>query len=236
MGNGPVREGVRLKGDIRESWDAHWARLDAPSSTFGRIASLVRRRLFSRAVRSYAERYLPRQGVLVEMGCGGAESSCRMPGSDRKLVALDFSAAALRQARGVGVFGSCIQGDLERLPFGPATVDGAWNLGVLEHFDQEKGIRVLAELRRVLKPAGVAVLFWPPRFGSSRLVLGPIEAVRSRASGRPFRFFPDEVNQLRSKAHAREVFASAGLEPVTIDFPLRAALIHIVAVVRRPAP
>lgn len=225
-----------MKGDVREEWDAHWARLAGPASTFGRIATLVREQILSRAVLSYAERYLPRRGILVEMGCGSAESSRRVPRAVRNLVALDFSAGALRQARVAGVFGSFVQGDLERLPFGAATVDGAWNLGVLEHFEEEKGIRILAELRRVLKPGGVAVLFWPPEFGSSRLVLAPIEAFRSRTSGRPFLFFPDEVNRLRSKAHARQVLAAAGLEPVAVDFSPRAAFIHVVVVARRPGP
>jgi SAM-dependent methyltransferase len=222
-----------LKGDVREAWDAHWARLARPASTFGRIASLVREQILSRAVLSYVERYLPRDGVLVEMGCGSAESSARIPRSARHLAALDFSAGALRQASTAGIFDSFVQGDLERLPFGAGTIDGAWNLGVLEHFEQEKGIRILSELRRVLKPGGTAVLFWPPEFGSSRIVLAPIEAIRSRANGRPFLFFPDEVNRLRSKGHALEIVKAAGLEPVAVDFSPRAAFIHIVVVARR---
>lgn len=224
-----------MKGDVRESWDDHWARLSAPASAFGRISSLVREQILSRAVLSYANRYFPRTGVLVEMGCGSAESSKRIQGNGRRLVALDFSAGALRQATAAGVFGSFVQGDLERLPFGNATIDGAWNLGVLEHFDREKGVRILAELRRVLKPGGTAVLFWPPEFGSSRLVLAPIEFLRSRLSGRPFLFFPDEVNRLRSRAHAREMLGEAGLSTVAVDFPARAGFIHLVVVARRVA-
>lgn len=224
-----------LKGDVREEWDAHWARLARPASTFGRIASLVREQVLSRAVLSYVEKYLPRDGVLVEMGCGSAESSARIPRSVRHLAALDFSAGALRQASTAGIFDSFVQGDLERLPFGSATIDGAWNLGVLEHFEQEKGIRVLAELKRVLKPGGTAILFWPPEFGSSRLVLAPIEFLRSRLSGRPFAFFPDEVNRLRSRAHARQMLAAAGLSAVAVELSARAGFIHLVVVARRSA-
>lgn len=223
---------TRVKGDLRDSWETHWARLSGPSA-FSRIASVVRRQLLSRAVFSYARRYLPRTGVLVEMGCGSAESSSRIQVDGPHFVALDFSAGALRQARTVGVFGSFIQGDLERLPLRDGTVDGAWNLGVLEHFDQQKGVRVLAELRRVLRPEGIAVLFWPPEFGSSRLVLAPIEFIRSRLSGHPFAFFPDEVNRLRSRAHARRMLADAGLAAVTVDFSARAGFIHLVVVARR---
>lgn len=224
-----------MKGDARDSWEAHWARLSAPTSAFGRLSSFVRRRILNRAVLHYAANCFPKNGVFVELGCGSAESSIGMPAAERSLVALDFSAGALRQARAATTFDSFLQADLERLPFRSASVDGAWNLGVLEHFDPEKGVRILAEIRRTLKPGRVAVLFWPPEFGSSRLVLAPIEALRSWASGRPFRFFPDEVNRLRSKAHAREMLAAAGLEAVSIGFPLRAAFIHVVVVARRPA-
>ena len=68
----------------------------------------------------------------------------------------------------------------------------------------------------------------------SRLVLAPIEWLRSRFRGRPFRFFPDEVNRLRSRRHASETLRAAGLEPVAADFTLRDAFIHIVAVGRKP--
>ncbi len=228
-------DAARVRGDARDSWESHWARLSAPSSAFGRLSSFVRRQVLNRAVLRYAAAWFPQSGVFVELGCGSAESSIGLPAAGRSLVALDFSAGALRQARSVAAFASFLQADLERLPFRSASVDGAWNLGVLEHFDSEKGIRILAEIRRTLKPGGVAVLFWPPDFGSSRLVLAPIEALRSWMSGRPFRFFPDEVNRLRSKAHAREMLAAAGLEAAAIDFSLRAALIHLVVVARRPA-
>ncbi len=103
------------------------------------------------------------------------------------------------------MFDAFLQGDITRLPLRDASIAGVWNLGFLEHFDESAGIRILREFRRVLAPGGHAVLFWPPEFGSSRLVLAPIEKLRSVARGSPFRFFPDEVNRLASRAHARRL-------------------------------
>ncbi|MHB8799701.1 MAG: class I SAM-dependent methyltransferase [Thermoanaerobaculia bacterium] len=223
-----------MRVDERETWERHWREISPEASLFGRVASLVRTQLLSRAVRNYAERFFPDEGVVVEAGCGTAQSSGRLPRGGRTAVALDFSAAALRAARSVSVFAGSVQGDVERLPFASGSVSGIWNLGVMEHFEAARGIRILREFRRVLRPGACAVLFWPPEFGSSRLVLGPIEAIRSRLSRRDFRFFPDEVNRLRSRDHARALLGEAGLDAVTLDFSIRDAFIHLVVVARRP--
>ncbi len=221
------------RGDGRV-WDRHWSSLSGDRSLFGRVSSLVREWILSRAVRSYADEHFPENGVFVEAGCGSAESSVRLGGGRRTLVALDISRVALGAARRVPVFRGLVQGDLFRLPFRTGSVSGVWNLGVLEHFPEDQGKALLAEIARALRPGGVALLFWPPEFGASRLVLAPIEAIRSRP-GRPFRFFPDEVNRLRSLAHAREMLAGTGLEPVAVSFSPRSALfIHVVVVARKP--
>lgn len=219
-----------------EIWESHWAVGAGDSgSVFGRVSSFVRRQILSRAVRYYAQRYFRVSGVYVECGCGTAQSSSRIPTDGRRLVALDFSIAALRSARRVPGFQAFIRGDIRRLPFAEGSLAGIWSLGVLEHFDAEAGRRVLEEFRRVLRPGAVALLFWPPEYGASRWVLAPIEWVRSRWSGRTFRFFPDEVNRLRSKAQARATLASAGLEAAAVDFTARDAFIHLVVVARKPS-
>ena len=127
--------------------------------------------------------------MFVEAGCGTAESSSRIDPAGRTLVAMDISRLAVRAARRIPVFRGLAQGDLFRLPFRSASVAGLWNLGVMEHFEPEEGRALLREFARVLRPGGVALLFWPPEFGASRLVLAPVEALRSRP-GAPFRFFP----------------------------------------------
>ncbi len=219
----------------RATWDEHWDAIRPGSSLFGRMASLVRTQVISRAVAHYASKYLVGDGPLLEAGCGTGQSSGRLDVRGRPRIALDYASGALRHARAVNVFDAFLQGDITRLPLRDASIAGVWNLGVLEHFDESAGIRILREFRRVLAPGGHAVLFWPPDFGSSRLVLGPIEKLRSLARGSPFQFFPDEVNRLTSRAHARRLLAAAGLEECRIDFSFRDLFIHVVVVARRPS-
>lgn len=217
-----------------EVWERHWNATSGSGSFFGRLSSLVRKQILSRAVRHYARRFFPPDGVFVECGCGTAQSSARIERRSRRLVALDFSTSAVRQARRVSPFTSFVQGDIRALPFADGSISGIWNLGVMEHFDALSTREILSEFRRVLKPGAVALLFWPPEFGSSRWVLAPLEWIRSKRAGRPVRFFPDEVNRLRSKRHAREALRESSLQPVAVDFTPRDGFIHMVVVGRKP--
>lgn len=228
-----MTRGARSTGEV---WDRHWEATHGPGgSWFGRLATLVRKQLLSRAVRHYAGRWFAPAGLFVECGCGTAQSSSRLAGAGRRFVALDISRAALSAARRVPVFGSFVNADLFRLPLAEGSVAGVWNLGVMEHFEEAQGIAILREIRRALAPGGVAILFWPPEYGSSRLVLAPIEAALSLVRRREVNFFPDEVNRLRSRAHAREMLGAAGLEPAAVELSPRDLFIHVVVVARKPA-
>jgi SAM-dependent methyltransferase len=228
-GEGPVNRAATA-----QVWDDHWQSIDSRSSFFGRIASVVRTQLLSRAVCHYAERFFPGEGVFLECGCGTAQSSARIARKNRRMIALDFSLPALQAARRVPIFDGEVQGDIFHLPAADDSVSGIWNLGVMEHFSAADGRRILEEFRRVLKPGACAVLFWPPKFGSSRWVLGPIEAFLSWKRKTPVRFFPDEVNRIRSREHARRTLAEAGLEVAAADLTPRDGFIHLVVVGRKP--
>jgi SAM-dependent methyltransferase len=226
-----------MERDERITWDRHWRALQGgESSLFGTLASLVRRLILCRAVRHYTDRYFPERGLLVETGCGTGQASATLRRLGRTPVALDFSLPVLLAAqRGPAPYAAFVQGTIRALPFRDGSVAGTWNLGVMEHFPPADGLAILREFRRVLAPGACAVLFWPPEHGSSRWALAPIEWLRTRIGGAPFHFFPDEVNRLRSLRHARATLAAAGFEPVAVGYTWRDALIHIVAVGRRPA-
>jgi SAM-dependent methyltransferase len=217
----------------KEQWDDHWQILNERQSAFGLIARFVRRGIFQPAVRYYAEKCFPETGIFVEMGCGTAESSALIPARRRRLCGLDFSLIALQTARRGGYLSDLAAGDLLTLPFRDCSITGIWNLGVMEHFPHDTLLRVLSEFRRVLEPGGIALLFWPTEFNSSRWILGPIERVRSALGGRQFRFFPDEVSRLRSMREAIQLLKATGFEVIRTDFSIRTAYIHMVVVARR---
>ncbi len=215
------------------SWDKHWSRLKLKGPLFGVMASFVRRFIFQPAVRFYAQKYFSSQGVFVEMGCGVAESSATISSRGRLLVGLDFSLVALDAARKAGTMGGLLCGDLLLLPILSRSIDGLWNLGVMEHFSEQNLSILLDDFNRVLKKGGTVILFWPTALNLSRWVLAPIEWAKGLLSGSKYRFFPDEISLLNSKTQVRNMLRASGLTPLSVDFSWRTAFIHMVVVGRK---
>jgi len=227
------KEATQLSATASE-WDEHWESLESGRFFFSLAAKAVRRFIFQPAVCWYGERYFPESGMFVEMGCGTAYSSARLPKRKRTFIGLDFSANALRAARSEGRMDALVQADIFALPYRPNSIYGIWKLGVMEHFTDAEIQDCLGEFRRVLKPGGVVVLFWPTRRNSSRWILAPLEKVISAWKGSEFTFFPGEISRLKSRQQARELMERAGFEIAALDFNWRTAFIHMVIVARRP--
>lgn len=210
------------------AWDAHWRSLESRRSVFRALSVATRRFVFQPAVAFYARRFFAPTGVFLEAGCGTAESSATMERARRKLVGLDFSEAALQAAQIIGHMDGLLQADVFALPLKSNSIDGIWNLGVMEHFTEAQISACLKEFRRVLKPGGVILLFWPAENNASRWLLGPIERVIGRHHKAKFTFFPDEISRLRSKQQAQQLLRREGFNVRAIDFNWRTAFIHVV--------
>ncbi len=121
-----------------------------------------------------------------------------------------------------------IQSNIFATPIRSQSVDGIWNLGVMEHFTYPEIRACLREFRRVLKPGGVILLFWPAEKNASRWILGPLESIIRRRQRSNFTFFPGEISRLHSKLEARQLIESEGFHVNAIDFNWRTAFIHVV--------
>ncbi len=219
--------------NLAHVWDRHWRDLSSRGAVFGRLVSAFRKVFLVSAVRHHTDRFFPPEGIFVETGCGTSESSVGIRRQGRRLVGVDFSLAALHLALQRRTFDHLVCADIRHLPLRDGSIDGIWNLGVMEHFEASDGLKILIEFERILRADGTAVLFWPPTFGLSRWILAPFEWLRSRLSRREFRFFPDEVNRLRSRQQAWQSLRAADLEPLEVKFSARAAFCHLVVVARR---
>ncbi len=187
-------------------WDVHWRA--QRRSLFGRICSLYRRHIRARSVAYHFERFFPPAGVFAECGSGSSETSCRIKVRQRTLVAIDFSSEALLRASRRPQIKHCVQADIRSLPFEDQSLDGIWNLGVMEHFPEDEQRSILGEFRRVLKIGGRLMLWWPPRVATDHLLLSPFGWS-----------FPAEPGRLAPSA-MREICQSSGFSDVNVCFPL----------------
>jgi len=79
---------------------------------------------------------------------------------------IDISEPTVRQARAAfGTDAGSLQaaiGDVRHLPFDDASFDAVYSMGTIEHFDETE--RAVAEIARVLKPGGRAIVGVPNRY------------------------------------------------------------------------
>ncbi len=200
-------------------WDAHWSRLQH-SRMIGKLFSAYRRHIRARCVASYINRYFPAHGLFAECGCGSGETSCRLS-SKRTAIAVDFSEIALRQALRFPCMHAGVLADLRELPFRDQSLDGLWNLGVMEHFSADEQLQILREFHRVLKPGGRMLLWWPPPYGLDHLVFRWFGGL-----------FPAEPGRL-NRAEVSGIAQAAGFDVLEVDFPITDALTELVLIAER---
>lgn len=95
---------------------------------------------------------------ILEAGCGSGKASILL-GERYDRTLLDISESALEFAKVLAKKFKTkdiiyAQGDIFQLPYRKNTFNFTWNLGVVEHYDQRKVIRILREMIRVTKNGG----------------------------------------------------------------------------------
>src|SRR5437763_7227765 len=100
--------------------------------------------------------------AVLDWGCGHGMAAVVFARRGAAVTACDLSAGyvaeARRRALANGVAVRCLACDAARLPFAAGSFDAVWGHAILHHLDVPAAAR---ELRRVLRPGGVAVLCEP---------------------------------------------------------------------------
>jgi len=100
--------------------------------------------------------------AALDYGCGHGMAAVALARAGATVTAFDLSpgyvAEAQARAAANGVAVTCVTGCGESLPFPDASFDAVWGNAILHHLDLPRAAR---ELRRVLKPGGVAVFAEP---------------------------------------------------------------------------
>ncbi len=207
--------------DGQAAWATHWS-TDKQQSLSQRFFSLYRKVVFARTVGYFFRRYFPAEGIFVEAGSGTAETSMRIDkrGGKRKLIATDIIQPILKQCH--PVMDSKVCGDIFNLPYADQSIDGIWNVGVMEHFTHEEIDRILEEFHRVLKPNHRILLLWPGADSLPQKALRIVERIiNARGSSKEFTFHPPEISQLRSGREGSEILRRNGFRSIRIDYGWR---------------
>ncbi|MEY2484895.1 MAG: dolichol-phosphate mannosyltransferase [Verrucomicrobiota bacterium] len=218
-----------------QGWDSYWTRGQEKSRrVYAFLASAYRRLAIRRNLNYFAHKHFSPGARLLHAGCGSGQVDSDLS-REMRITAVDISLPALERYRRNNPGAEAIRhGDILNLTNVPGgTFDGAYNLGVVEHFTQDQIVQILREMGRMVKPGGKVVIFWPHRRATSVFVLKIIhrllDSVRPKG-GAQVRLHPPEVSLLKSRAQAREVIERAGLNFVEYYFGMRDLLVQAVVV------
>lgn len=141
---------------------------------------------------------------VLDMGCGGGRHAFALYRRGADVVALDRSAADLREVeamfaamRAAGEVPAAarartVRGDAYALPFPDASFDRVVAAEVLEHLPDDE--RAMAELTRVLRPGG-SIAVTVPRWGPERVCWALSEAYHAVEGGHVRIYRGDELTR-----------------------------------------
>jgi SAM-dependent methyltransferase len=150
---------------------------------------------------------LPRQPLVVDLGAGTGRASLAMAALGWRVTAVEPGKPMLDQLRGRaandGLLISTVQASAEETGLDAASVDLVTAAQSFHWFDKQ---RALAEIARILKPAGGLALFWNARDTSRSAFLADYESLLKRSlhdtdSGRYEWEGPDDTRRA-IEAHA----------------------------------
>jgi len=214
-----------------KEWGDYWDKSNV--TLFGKICHFFRVNIISRYVSYILDKYFPKKGIFVEAGCGSGESSMRLKGYRRKYYALDISEKALEMAKKIKIFDKRIKADIFHMPFKKESIDGIWNLGVMEHFTEQEIVKILNEFYRVLKKGSYAILLWPPVFGSATIAMNSFEFIVNKILKLNIWIRPEEKTQIKSIGHIKRLLNKSKLSLHNIHFSYRVLFIHLVIVCKK---
>ena len=203
----------------KKAWDQYWTqKKDAKGKVYDTVAEFYRKFIIKPSLTHFMSKYFAPGAQVLHAGCGSGQVDLDIA-QRISITAMDISESALefyRKTHGAGC--KTILGSVFDIPLESNTFDGVYNLGVMEHFTTDEIQRALLEFKRVLKPKGRIVLFWPHEKGISVTFLKGVHFLLNDILKKNIKLHPDEISRLRSRRHAQQMIEQSGLKFVEYYF------------------
>jgi ubiquinone/menaquinone biosynthesis C-methylase UbiE len=217
-----------------KNWDKYWTKRKTTSQViYKTIASFYRKYIIKRALNHFIESEFKKGSRLLHAGCGTGQVDQDII-AKYQLTALDISGKALDLYKLFnGEKAKLVKASIFKIPAKNSTFEGAYNMGVMEHFTKEEDEKILLELRRVLKPNGKIVLFWPPKYGPTVLFLNSTHFILNKILKKNIRLHPEEISLLESKKQVAEILRKTGFKLLKFYFGPKDLFTHCIIVAKK---
>lgn len=202
-----------------QNWDGYWRKSAGKSGViYDLIAAFYRQKFIRRNLEKTIFREFDTGAQLLHAGCGSGQVDANIQ-RVMQVTALDISKDALKiysrnNPRAVNV----VHGSILDLPFQDNSLDGYYCLGVVEHFDFDQIQKIFSEARRVLRPGGKIVIFWPHYMATSVMVLGAWHWVLRNIIRTNAILHPPEISLVRSRKMAMQALERSDLKMKSYSF------------------
>lgn len=226
---------VKSVPEDKQGWNEYWGKKkNSGGMIYDLIAQFYRKFIIRPSLNSFIRKYLPQGGNVLHAGCGSGQVDADIR-HYVNITGLDISPGALEiYKRENGELCKTMHGSIFQIPAANATYDGVYNLGVMEHFSEGEITNILSEFKRVLKPGGRIVLFWPPEFGLSVMFFKVLKVILKVLTGKEFKFHPDEICRIQSENHARHFFEDGSFKVLKYSFGPRDLFTYSIVVAEKP--
>lgn len=227
-----------IKADIQAWWGDLYRQLyaehetaytpDALAAALGDLEAMFHARRHLAAIEMPLDTLAGKQVLEIGPGGGGHSALFKLKGAD--VTAVDITAeratgTAIKLAMLPGPTSHVYQADAENLPFADASFDVVYSNGVLHH--SEDTDKCIAEVHRVLKPGGIAVIMLYSRHSATywlnvlprAIVTGEIfrwpeaQWVGRLTEGRPkFGAVKNPITRVYSAGQIRRLFGAFRIE------------------------
>jgi dolichol-phosphate mannosyltransferase len=218
-----------------QEWDIYWKKQkNAGNFLYDSIASFYRTFIIKPTLNHFIKKYFSPGSSLLHAGCGSGQVDTDIS-KKFKVTAMDVSINALKINKKVHK-NRCklLKGDIFAIPLSEESVDGIYNLGVMEHFTQEDIQRILKEFHKVLKENGKIVIFWPPEFGSSVTFLKMVKfGLEKIFRKKDVKIHPDEISRIQSREQAIKIFEKADFNVLEYYFGPRDFFTHSIIIAQK---
>lgn len=224
----------RSDGGQEKDWDKYWTKKQTLSQQIYRqIASFYRKYIIKRTLNHFINKEFKKGELLLHAGSGSGQVDEDIR-NKFEITALDISKEALKLYKLYnGINSKTLKASIFNIPVKNNTFDGIYNLGVHEHFLGSENMKIFQEFRRVLKPNGKLVLFWPPKFGISVMFLNSVHFILNNLLGRKIRLHPDEVSLIESKKQVENLLKENGFRLTDFYFGLKDLFTYCVVIAKK---
>lgn len=196
-----------------QDWSSYWGRKTEKSGfIYEAIATLYRTTFIRSNLYSELRKNFKGNSKLLHAGCGSGQVD-EFLHDIYEITAVDINNEALELYSKNNKNANRIeQASIFSLPFLDNTFDGIYNLGVMEHFNENDICKIFKEFKRVLKPNGRIVMFWPHRLSTSVATLKAIKKVIKIFTNKNVEFHPEEISLVRSREYINKILNENNLQ------------------------